>query len=36
MKEQEQKHNGFPPSNLPRDPETGYFSGRSRAHPGNL
>ena len=25
MKEQEQKHNGFPPSNLPRDPETGYF-----------
>ncbi len=33
MKEQEQKHNGFPPSNLPRDPET---SGRSRAHPGNL
>ena len=32
MKEQEQKHNGFPPSNLPRDPETGY----SRAHPGNL
>ena len=29
MKEQEQKHNGFPPSNLPRDPET-------RAHPGNL
>ena len=27
MKEQEksQSKNGFPPSNLPRDPETGYF-----------